>query len=99
MHSWPKSDRNPPHPIDIPQTPDLPTSLMVSSLYDPSTPYAMSQQLHEEIGWNRSVLTTTRRAGHTIYFQQDASEGPTVKAMNRYFLDLELPEQGKVFER
>lgn len=72
---------------------------MVSSLYDPATPYAMSQQLHEEIGWNRSVLTTTRRAGHTVYFARDASGGPTVKAMNRYFLDLELPEQGKVFER
>ena len=72
---------------------------MTSNLYDPATPTAMSQQLQEEIGRDRAILTQTLRAGHTIYFQPDeAYEGETVKAMNRYLLDLKLPEQGAIFE-
>ena len=71
---------------------------MVSNLYDPATPTAMSQQLQEEIGLDRAILTQTVRTGHTVYFQPDAYEGDTVAAINKYLLDLVLPGQGTVFQ-
>lgn len=97
VSSWPLSTRSPAHRIDIPRDSELPTVLMLSNLYDPATPAAMSHQLHEEFGWDRSILTQTVRGGHTIYFEPDAYEGETVAAINRYLLDLELPQQGTVF--
>lgn len=70
---------------------------MPTNLWDPATPTAMSQQLREEISHDRAILTQTIFAGHTLYFQQDAFEGATLKAINRYLLDKVFPEEGTIY--
>ena len=62
----PQGTRNPPHPIDIPQSDSLPTIFMIANVYDPATPMANSVNLHNEIGKHRSVLSTRVAAGHMV---------------------------------
>ena len=94
---WPAPKRNPPHRIDVPGT--LQTNiLLVTNLYDSRTPLAMAVQLQQEIRLDRAVLVARNAVGHSVYHQPDAFDGPTVKAMDRYLLTGETPEQGTVFD-
>ena len=43
-------------------------------------------------------MTSRNGAGHTTYFQPDSYNGPTVAAMNKYLLELEVPEDGVFYE-
>jgi hypothetical protein len=55
---WPKPERNRPHRVDIPMTSKLPTILMVNTVYDPGTSYAMAANVRDEIGGDRVSLIT-----------------------------------------
>lgn len=94
---WPEATRNPRHRISIPDKLSS-KALLVSNLWDPSTPTAWALQVQEEIGLDRAVLIGRKKPGHLVYFWPDAYEGPTVAAMNRYLLTLEAPEQRTVFD-
>jgi hypothetical protein len=94
---WPQPKRNPPHKISIPET-LAPKVLLVTNVYDPNTPSAMAVQLRQEIGLDRAVLVARKGAGHTVYWQPDAYGGPTVDAMNRYLLTLEVPDQRTIYD-
>ena len=94
---WPEPKRNPPHVINIPESDEFPTVLLVSNLWDPATPNPMATNLLYEIGPHRARLLTRESLGHTVLFQEDAYNGPTLAAMNKYLLELELPEQGTVY--
>lgn len=93
---WPQPKRNPPHAISIPDTLE-PTILMVTNFHDPATPSAWSVQLQEEIGEDRAVLIERQKGGHTVYFERQAFDGPTLAAMNHYLLTLEVPVQRTVY--
>lgn len=89
---WPEPKRNPPHTISIPDT-LAPKVLMVTNFHDPATPSSWSVQLQQEIGEDRAVLVERKKAGHTVYFDSVAFDGPTLAAMNHYLLTLEVPAQ------
>lgn len=93
---WPGPKRNPPHRVNIPHSDELPQILLVTNVYDPATPNPMASNLLYEIGEHRARLLTRVALGHTVWFHPEAYDGPTVAAMNKYLLELELPEQGTV---
>jgi pimeloyl-ACP methyl ester carboxylesterase len=79
---WPTLDRNPPHAIDIDfDNTTMPAILMVSNLYDPATPYSWGTKVQQEIGNSHTRRVTRTAAGHTVYFQPEAFDGRTVRAM------------------
>jgi hypothetical protein len=94
---WPAATRNPRHIINIPNTLSS-KALLVSNLWDPSTPTAWALELQEEIGVDRAVLIGRNKPGHTVYFIHQAYDGPTIAAMNHYLLTLETPAQRTVFD-
>ena len=94
---WPQPKRKSPHNIDIPHTDDLPPILIVTNLWDPAVPNPMAMNLLYEIGAHRAILLTRKALGNTVVFQTEAYEGPTLAAINKYLLELELPEQGTVY--
>ena len=94
---WPEPERNPPHRISIPDT-LVPKILIVTNIYDPACTPAWDVQLQQEIGVDRAVLVLREKAGHTIYFESAAYDGPTVAAMNKYLLTLETPAQGTIYD-
>ena len=71
---------------------------MISNVFDPATPMAGGVQLREQIGKSRANFYPRTQPGHTVYFQPGVAPGKALKAMNKYFIDLELPEEGTVFE-
>ena len=95
---WPEPKRNPPHKIDIPRIPGFPPILIVSNLWDPSTPNAFAVNLVNEIGLDRATLLTRKAVGHTVFFQPDAYGGETWDAVNKYLLEVKVPEQGTVYQ-
>lgn len=94
---WPPPKRNPPHRISIPGT-LAPKVLLVTNIYDPATPSAWGVQLQHEIGEDRAVLVQRKKAGHTVYFESAAFDGPTVGAINHYLLTLEVPDQRTIYD-
>ncbi|KAI2633788.1 alpha/beta-hydrolase [Hypomontagnella submonticulosa] len=94
---WPNNLRNPPHAISIPRTSKLPKILITETIYDPATPMAWGMQLREEIGKDRVVIVLKNGGGHPSYEQKDAAGGETKTAIERYILDLTLPEDGVIF--
>lgn len=94
---WPPATRNSRHKIDIPDTMSSKV-LLVSNLWDPSTPTAWALQVQEEIGVDRAVLIGRNKPGHTVYFIEQAYNGPTIAAINNYLLTLETPAQRTIFD-
>ena len=93
---WPALKRNPPHRISIAQT-LAPKVLLTTNVYDPATPSAWSVQLQHEIGVHRAVLVARKKAGHTVYFESAAFDGPTLAALNHYLLTLKVPPQRTIY--
>lgn len=73
-------------------------AVMVGNEYDSATPMANAVLLREQIGKHRARYYPRKGAGHTVYFQPDAQHGEAWNAMNRYLLELELPDEGTVFQ-
>ncbi|KAI0378024.1 alpha/beta-hydrolase [Hypomontagnella monticulosa] len=94
---WPGNTRNPPHAISIPKTAKLPKVLITETIYDPATTMTWGMQLREEIGKDRVVFVLKNGGGHSAYEQEDAAGGETKTAIERYILDLTLPEDGVIF--
>ena len=79
---WPTLGRNPPHAVDIDSdNMTMPAILMVSNIYDPATPYSWGTKAQQEIGDSHTRRVTRKAAGHTVYFQPEAFDGETVRAM------------------
>ncbi|KAI1143203.1 hypothetical protein F5Y05DRAFT_367851 [Hypoxylon sp. FL0543] len=95
---WPNTTRNPPHAISIPRTKSLPKILITDAIYDHATSLVWGMQLREEIGKDRVVMVLKDAGGHPSYEQNDAPGGQTKTAIERYILDLTLPEDGIIFE-
>ncbi|KAI2606705.1 alpha/beta-hydrolase [Hypoxylon sp. NC1633] len=95
---WPGNDRNPPHAISIPRTKKMPKILIVNAIYDPATPLTWAMQLREEIGEDRVVMIVRNGGGHPTYDQPGTAGGTTKTAMERYILNLTLPEDGAIFD-
>ncbi|KAI0148172.1 alpha/beta-hydrolase [Hypoxylon sp. NC0597] len=95
---WPNPVRNPPHAISIPETNMLPKILITDAIYDHATSLVWGMQLREEIGKNRVVMVLKNAGGHPAYEQNDAPGGQTKTAIERYILNLTVPEDGIIFE-
>ena len=71
---------------------------MTGNQYDPATPPSMAVLLRQQIGKHRARYYPRFGAGHTVYAQPNALHSEARKAMNKYMLDLELPEDGTIFQ-
>ena len=82
---WPHKASNPQHPLQVHGAPPL---LMLSSRYDPATPYAWSQTAARQSG---STLLTYDGWGHGAYFKNSDC---VIKATDDYLISGKLPAQG-----
>ena len=82
---WPNRTSNPQHPLQVHGAPPL---LMVSSKYDPATPYAWSQAAARQSG---STLLTYDGWGHGAYFKNSPC---VIKATDDYLISGKLPARG-----
>ncbi|RYP71973.1 hypothetical protein DL770_008035 [Monosporascus sp. CRB-9-2] len=87
---WPSPQRNPERPLSYAGGADV---LLVNSVYDPSTSYVWAVGLRAELG-ERALLLTHDGAGHTSWFLG----GEAADAINRYLVNLTLPEPGTVVD-
>ncbi|RYO79888.1 hypothetical protein DL764_009962 [Monosporascus ibericus] len=87
---WPSPQRNPERSLSYAGGADV---LLVNSVYDPSTSYVWAVGLRAELG-ERAVLLTRDGAGHTSWFLG----GEATDAINRYLINLTLPEPGTVVD-
>ncbi|RYP30027.1 hypothetical protein DL767_006442 [Monosporascus sp. MG133] len=85
---WPSPQRNPERPLSYAGDADV---LLVNSVHDPSTSYVWAVGLGAELG-ERAVLLTRDGAGHTSWFLG----GEATDVINRYLVNLTLPEPGTV---
>ncbi|KAI4216141.1 MAG: hypothetical protein LQ351_001641 [Letrouitia transgressa] len=85
---WPVPIRNPQAPINI--TISAPV-LMVHAMWDPAANYDMAVSMQQSI--RGSVLLTRQGDGHGSY----SLRGDTSAAMDRFLVDLKLPEPGSVY--
>ncbi|MEV6828934.1 alpha/beta hydrolase [Amycolatopsis sp. NPDC051102] len=82
---WPEPASNPQHPLRVHGAPPL---LMLSSRYDPATPYAWSQAAARQSG---STLLTYDGWGHGAYFKNSPC---VTKATDDYLITGTLPARG-----
>jgi pimeloyl-ACP methyl ester carboxylesterase len=82
---WPDRTSNTQHPLQVHGAPPL---LMVSSKYDPATPYAWSQAAARQSG---STLLTYDGWGHGAYFKNSPC---VIKATDDYLISGKLPARG-----
>ncbi|MEV4150350.1 alpha/beta hydrolase [Amycolatopsis sp. NPDC049691] len=82
---WPNKTSNPQHPLRVPGAPPL---LMLSSKYDPATPYAWSQAAARQSG---STLLTYDGWGHGAYSKNSQC---VIKATDDYLITGKLPPRG-----
>ncbi|RYP70482.1 hypothetical protein DL771_005419 [Monosporascus sp. 5C6A] len=87
---WPSPQRNPERRLSYAGGAGV---LVVNAVYDPSTSYVWAVGLRAELG-ERAVLLTRDGAGHTSWFLG----GQAAEAINRYLVDLTLPEPGTVVD-
>lgn len=95
---WLSPARNLLHAISIPEREPFPTVLMVDSICDPATPFTWGMQLREEIGGDKVVFITKNMSGHAVYEQPSSVGGGAARAIDRYFVDLILPQDGAIFQ-
>src|SRR6266851_874340 len=84
---WPVPAKGQPEPLTVTGAPPI---LLVGGLDDPITPYALAQNVAQQI--SGSVLLTRRGYGHTSY-GTSACAGVVIEA---YFLELTVPANGTV---
>ncbi|RYP62966.1 hypothetical protein DL769_007105 [Monosporascus sp. CRB-8-3] len=89
---WPSPQRNRERPLS-PYAGGGADVLLVNSVYDPSTSYAWALGLRAELG-ERAMLLTRDGAGHTSW----SLGGEATDAVNRYLVNLTLPEPGTVVD-
>ncbi len=82
---WPDKTSNPQHPLQVHGAPPL---LMLSSKYDPATPYAWSQAAARQSG---STLLTYDGWGHGAYGKNSQC---VLKATDDYLITGKLPARG-----
>ncbi|MEV5716274.1 alpha/beta hydrolase [Amycolatopsis mediterranei] len=82
---WPNRTSNPQHPLQVHGAPPL---LVLSSRYDPATPYAWSQAVARQTG---NTLLTYDGWGHGAYFKNSAC---VTKATDDYLITGKLPAPG-----
>ena len=82
---WPNRTSNTQHPLQVHGAPPL---LMLSSKYDPATPYAWSQAAARQSG---STLLTYDGWGHGAYFKNSQC---VLKATDDYLISGKLPARG-----
>ncbi|ADJ49365.1 peptidase/hydrolase [Amycolatopsis mediterranei S699] len=82
---WPNHTSNPQHPLQVHGAPPL---LVLSSRYDPATPYAWSQAVARQTG---NTLLTYDGWGHGAYFKNSAC---VTKATDDYLITGKLPAPG-----
>lgn len=82
---WPNRTSNPQHPLQVHGAPPL---LMLSSKYDPATPYAWSQAAARQSG---STLLTYDGWGHGAYGKNSPC---VIKATDDYLISGKLPAKG-----
>ncbi|ETN36937.1 uncharacterized protein HMPREF1541_07924 [Cyphellophora europaea CBS 101466] len=87
---WPIPVRNPPKPIKVP-TLTAPV-LLVHALWDTATSYDQAVSVQQKIPGSR--LLTRRGDGHGSF----ANHGQTKIWMEKFMVDLELPEVGTVLD-
>lgn len=89
---WKAPLTNPPKPANVTGTPR--PLLLVNAKYDPETSYVWAVGVQGEIGRENAVLLTRDGVGHTSY----SLGGDTSKAMDKYIINLTLPEAGTVYK-
>ncbi|RYO82914.1 hypothetical protein DL766_003391 [Monosporascus sp. MC13-8B] len=89
---WPSPQRNPERLLS-PYAGEGADVLLVNSVHDPSTSYVWAVGLRAELG-ERAVLLTRDGAGHTSW----SLGGEATDAINRYLVNLTLPEPGTVVD-
>lgn len=82
---WPNKTSNPQHPLQVHGAPPL---LMLSSKYDPATPYAWSRAAARQSG---STLLTYDGWGHGAYSKNSQC---VIKATDDYLITGKLPARG-----
>ncbi|UOZ07324.1 alpha/beta hydrolase [Amycolatopsis sp. WQ 127309] len=82
---WPEKASNPQHPLQVHGAPPL---LVLSSEYDPATPYAWSQTVARQTG---NTLLTYDGWGHGAYFKNSDC---VTKATDDYLITGKLPARG-----
>lgn len=82
---WPDKTSNPQHPLQVHGAPPL---LMLSSEFDPATPYAWSQAAARQSG---STLLTYDGWGHGAYSKNSRC---VIKATDDYLITGKLPARG-----
>ena len=87
---WPVPVTNPQTPINI--TTITAPILMVHALWDPACNYDMAVSMQQKM--KGATLLTRRGDGHGSY----AQKGETSAAMERFLLDLKVPESGTVLD-
>ncbi|KAF2145850.1 uncharacterized protein K452DRAFT_305792 [Aplosporella prunicola CBS 121167] len=83
---WPVPVTNPQHLANASMTAKAPPLLMVNSEWDPSTSYIWAEGLREQLP--SAVLLTREGDGHISYILG----GEAAKVIDRYFVNLTLPE-------
>lgn len=76
---------NPPHRLDLPRAPRI---LLLSSRYDPATPYAWAVNVHRQAPANTTLLTY-EGSGHGAYRRTAC----TREAVDQYLLTLKTPHR------
>lgn len=82
---WPVPATGGPH---VPQTPGLPTVMVISTTQDPATPYQAGVNLANDI---KARLLTYEGTQHTAFLQGDSCVD---RAGISYLVDLKLPDEG-----